>query len=128
MPVEPRATQGVCDTTSVMKFGGSSFSTQEQFAPVCRWLQCRLDTSGPRHRIVCVVSAPSGLTEQYRDTLQALNPIPSDRLIDAGLPLADSLGAVLFAAALQAHGIGATVTLGNQIGLRTDTNTPAPDC
>ncbi|WP_162574122.1 amino acid kinase family protein [Variovorax sp. PBL-H6] len=110
------------DRTSVMKFDGSSFETRERFGPVCQWLRRRLDQGGPRHRIVCVVSAPSGLTEQFRDTLLALNQTPSDRLIDAGLPLADSLGAVLFAAALQAHGISATVAMGPQIGLRTDTN------
>jgi hypothetical protein len=120
MPTELQAGPSADDTTSVMKFGGSSFATSEHFGPVCQWLRCRLDEGGPRHHIVCVVSAPSGLTEQYRDTLLALNRTPSDRLIDAGLPLADSLGAVLFAAALQAHGIRATVALGNQIGLRTD--------
>ncbi len=110
------------DTPSVMKFGGSSFATQAHFGPVCGWMRRRLWQRGPRHRIVCVVSAPSGLTEQYRDALVALNPTSTDRLVDAGLPLADSLGAVLVAAALQAHGVSATVTLGNQIGLRTDTN------
>lgn len=105
-----------------MKFDDSSFATREHFGPVCQWLRRRLNEGGPRHRIVCVVSAPPGLTEQYRDTLLALNESPSDRLVDAGLPLADSLGAVLFAAALQAHGIKATVAMGNQIGLRSDTN------
>ncbi|VTU29404.1 Aspartokinase [Variovorax sp. PBS-H4] len=113
---------GACDSTSVMMFDGSSFATREHFGPVCEWLRRRLDEGGPRHRILCVVSAPSGLTEQYHDTLLALNQAPSDRLVDAGLPLADSMGAVLFAAALEAHGIRATVALGNQIGLRTDTN------
>ncbi|MGK6307475.1 amino acid kinase family protein [Variovorax sp. DT-64] len=103
-----------------MKFDGSSFATREHFGPVCQWLRRRLDEGGPRHRIVCVVSAPSGLADQYRDTLLALNQRPSDRLVDAAMPLADSLGAVLFAAALQAHGISATVAMGNQIGLRTD--------
>lgn len=110
------------DNISVMKFGGSSFATAAQIAPVCRWITEQLQQRGPQHRVICVVSAPSGLTEQYRDTLLALNPTPSPRLIDAALPLADSLGAVLVAAALQAQGVQATVTLGNQIGLRTDDN------
>lgn len=110
------------NSVSVMKFGGSSFATMEQFAPVCAWIARRLATQEPGHRIVCVVSAPSGLTEQYRSTLLAINPIPSDRLIDAALPLADSLGSVLLAAALEGAGMRATVALGNQIGLRTDRN------
>jgi aspartate kinase len=110
------------DTPSVMKFGGSSFATQAHFGPVCEWIADRLRQRGARHRIVCVVSAPSGLTEQYRDTILSLNPTPPDRLIDAGLPLADSLGAVLTAAALQARGVAATALLGGQIGLRTDRN------
>jgi aspartate kinase len=117
---EPQARPAAGDRTDVMKFDGSSFATREHFGPVCQWLRRRLDERGPRHRIVCVVSAPSGLPEQYRDTLLALNQTPSDRLVDAAMPLADSLGAVLFAAALQAHGISATVAMGNQIGLRTD--------
>lgn len=110
------------DTPSVMKFGGSSFATQARIEAVCQWIGQRLEERGRDHRVVCVVSAPSGLTEQYRETLLKLNPTPSDRLIDAGLPLADSLGAVLVAAALQAQALSATVTLGNQIGLRTDRN------
>jgi len=110
------------NTVSVMKFGGSSFATPAHFAPVCGWISQRLKREGSRHRIVCVVSAPAGLTEQYRDALLALNPAPSARLIDASLPLADSLGAALVASALQAQGVRATVALGNQIGLRTDTN------
>ena len=107
---------------SVMKFGGSSFATRAQIVGVCEYLHARLADRGPQHRIVCVVSAPSGLTEQYRDTLLALNPTPSDRLIDAGLPLADSVGSVMVAGALQALGVGATVAHGSQIGLRTDRN------
>lgn len=110
------------DTISVIKFGGSSFATADHVAAVCRWIAQQLQQQGPQQRLVCVVSAPSGLTEQYRGTLLALHTTPSARLIDAGLPLADSLGAVLVAAALQAEGVSATVTLGNQIGLRTDTN------
>lgn len=120
-PTDLLARPSAGDRTRVMKFDGSSFATSEHFGPVCQWLRRCLDEGGPRPRIVCVVSAPSGLAEQYRDTLLALNRTPSDRLVDAGLPLADSLGAVLFAAALQAHGIRATVAMGNQIGLRTDT-------
>jgi aspartate kinase len=107
---------------SVVKFGGSSFATPAHFAPVCRWIEQRLQERGPEHRVVCVVSAPTGLTEQYREMLLAQNANPSDRLIDAALPLADSLGATLVAAALQAQGVSATVTLGSEIGLRTDTN------
>jgi aspartate kinase len=122
LTAEPRTWPGAGDRTNVMKFDGSSFATREHFGPVCQWVRHRLDEGGPRHRIVCVVSAPSGLAEQYRDTLLALNQKPSDRLVDAALPLADSLGAVLFAAALQSHGVGATVAMGNQIGLRTDTS------
>jgi aspartate kinase len=113
---------GVPDSLSVMKFGGSSFATRAQIAGVCEYIRTRLADQGPQHRIICVVSAPSGLTEQYRDTLLALNPTPSDRLIDAGLPLADSVGSVMVAGALQALGVGATVAHGSQIGLRTDRN------
>lgn len=103
---------------SVMKFGGSSFATPARFEPV---VDC-LATQAKQQRVVCVVSAPSGLTERYRDTLLSFNAAPSDRLVDAGLPLADSLGAVLVAGALQARGLSATVALGNQTGLRTDRN------
>ncbi|MBA3772074.1 MAG: aspartate kinase [Ramlibacter sp.] len=107
---------------SVMKFGGSSFASQAHFVPICQWIHRHLRELEGDHRVICIVSAPSGLTEKYRETLLALNPMPTSRLIDAGLPLADSLGAVFVAAALQAAGVSATVALGNQIGLRTDRN------
>ncbi|VTU22735.1 amino acid kinase family protein [Variovorax sp. RA8] len=71
MPTELQARASAGDRTSVMKFDGSSFATREHFGPVCQWLRRRLDEGGPRHRIVCVVSAPSGSAEQYRDTLLA---------------------------------------------------------
>ena len=106
---------------SVMKFGGSSFTAAAGFAAVCEWIDAQLAARGTAHRIVCVVSAPTGATERHRETLLALNTAPSDRLIDAALPLADSLGAAQVAAALQARGVAATVALGSQIGLRTDT-------
>lgn len=106
---------------SVMKFGGSSFAAVAGFAAVCEWVDAQLAARGTAHRIVCVVSAPTGATERHRDALLALNAAPSDRLIDAALPLADSLGAAQVAAALQARGVAATVALGSQIGLRTDT-------
>lgn len=122
MPTGLQAQPSAGGRTSVMKFGSSSFATPEHFGPVCQWLRRRLDEGGPCHRIVCVVSAPSGPIEQYRDTLLALSQTPSDHLVDAGLPQADSLRAVLLATALQAHGISATVAMGNQVGLRTDTH------
>ncbi|WP_250465948.1 MULTISPECIES: hypothetical protein [unclassified Caballeronia] len=107
---------------SVMKFGGSSFSDQARMHFVCQWLRQELQHRSPAHRVIFVVSAPTGLTEQYRSTLLGLNDNPSDRLIDAGLPLADSIGAVMVASALQAAGVNATVSLGSQIGIRTDLN------
>ncbi|WP_156516574.1 aspartate kinase [Paraburkholderia caribensis] len=110
------------ETPSVMKFGGSSFATTAHLKEVCDWLEKQVRHRGSHHRIVCVVSAPSGLTEQYRETLLSINPTPTDRLIDAGLPLADSLGAVLVAAQLQQLGLRANVVLGNQVGIRTDRN------
>ncbi|MCY7314868.1 MAG: hypothetical protein LH480_04420 [Rubrivivax sp.] len=102
----------------VMKFGGSSFADTSRFGPVVQWIAERAQEAP----VVCVVSAPSGLTERYRDALLGFHAAPTDALIDAVLPLADSVGAGLLAAALQAVGIGTAVALGNQTGLRTDTN------
>lgn len=71
MPTELQARASARDRTSVMKFDASSFATREHFGPVSRWLRRRLDEGGPRHRIVCVVGAPSEQTEQHCDTLLA---------------------------------------------------------
>lgn len=103
---------------SVVKFGGSSFATPERFGPVVEWVAA-LAAQRP---VVCVVSAPSGSTERFRDELLSFNAAPTDRLVDAGLPLADSFGAVLVASALQAGGLNTAVALGNQTGLRSDRN------
>ncbi len=119
--MDPSSSDPMVTHVSVMKFGGSSFAEMVGFASVCEWLAAQLGTRGSAHRIVCVVSAPTGATERHREALLSLNTAPSDRLIDAALPLADSLGAAQVAAALQARGVRATVALGSQIGLRTDT-------
>jgi aspartate kinase len=102
----------------VMKFGGSSFADASRFGPVVRWIVERAKETP----VVCVVSAPSGLTERYRETLLEFNAKPSDALVDALLPLADSVGACLLAAALQANGLQAAAAPGRLTGLRTDAN------
>jgi aspartate kinase len=109
MTVEPR----------VLKFGGSSFAGDDQLRRVSRYLQ-RLVEQGDK--VVLVVSALPGATEELRRHCLRLNPAPSGATIDSLIPLADTIGAALVRAALEAERVLVTTLYGSQLGMLTDSN------
>ena len=109
MAVEPR----------VLKFGGSSFAGEDQFRRVSRYLQ-RCVAQGDK--LVVVVSALPGATEELRQHGLRLNPAPSGATIDSLIPLADTIGAALVRAALEAEQLRVTTLYGAQLGMLTDAN------
>jgi aspartate kinase len=105
-------------TPSVIKFGGSSFATPERYPALAADIAVRARTEP----MVVVVSAPPGLTEDWRTRLHAVNAAPSDETIAGLLPRADTVGAYLLRAAFDAIGANSRVLTGPELGIRTDSN------
>ncbi|KZL20172.1 Aspartokinase [Pseudovibrio sp. Ad37] len=70
--------------------------------------------------MVVVVSAPPKLTESWRVLLDGVNENPSQQTIGGLLPRADTVGAYLLAAALDAIDEPARVITADLLGIRTD--------
>lgn len=103
----------------VLKFGGSSFATEEHFQRVASHVRERLAGGG---KVALVVSGLPGSTEELRARCLALNPTPSGEALDGLIPLADTVGAALVRASLERYGVRATTLYGFQLGLLTDSN------
>lgn len=103
----------------VMKFGGSSFATDQHFQRVAEYMKAR---TADGSRVALVVSGLPGATEELRAKCLALNPAPSGETIDALIPLADTIGAAYARAAIERQGVRVTTLYGFQLGLLTDSN------
>jgi aspartate kinase len=103
----------------VLKFGGSSFSSDERFDHVSRYLAKRVAQG---EKLVVVVSALPGATEELRQHCLRLAPAPSGATIDCLIPLADTIGAGLVRAALEHKRLYVTTLYGSQLGMLTDAN------
>ncbi|MBX7147053.1 MAG: aspartate kinase [Alphaproteobacteria bacterium] len=104
----------------VLKFGGSTFTDTEDFFKIAYFLRNRLQTDSKK--LVVVVSAMSGLTEQMRELALSVNPNISPEAVDSFLPLADTMGANLLRIALEACGVSVSVLTGYQINILTDSH------
>ncbi len=103
------------------KFGGSSFKVRQDYRRLARRYR-ELLRKDPSARWVVVVSAFPGLTEEFRGMAHEVNPHPTFESIDALLPMADAISAVLLRHACDAEGVAATTLLGHQHGITTDAN------
>ncbi|MEZ5647931.1 MAG: aspartate kinase [Alphaproteobacteria bacterium] len=104
---------------SVLKFGGSSFAPTSRYGEIASELARRVAKG---ERLVVVVSAPPGLTENWRTQLLSINAHPSDEILGGLLPRADTVGAYFLSAALESKGITSRVLTGNEVGIQTDSN------
>lgn len=104
-------------TPNVIKFGGSSFGRPEGFHQVARYAA---DLHDQGEDMVIVVSAPPKLTESWRALLAGVNENPSQKTIGGLLPRADTVGAYLLAAALDAIDVPARVMTADLLGIKTD--------
>lgn len=103
----------------VMKFGGSSFATDQHFQRVAEYIKER---TADGSRVALVVSGLPGATEELRAKCLALNPTPSGETIDSLIPLADTIGAAYARAAIERQGVAVTTLYFSQLGLLTDSN------
>jgi aspartate kinase len=103
----------------VMKFGGSSFASDEHFHRVASYIRDRVAAG---NKVALVVSGLPGATEALRAKCLSINPSPSGETIDCLIPLADTIGAAYTRAALERQDVKVTTLYGFQLGLLTDSN------
>src|SRR3954451_20739620 len=101
----------------VQKYGGSSVATVERIAAVAERVRARRATG---HRLVVVVSAMGGPTDDLIPLARALHPEARGRELDLLLSTGEVVSCSLLALALQARGVPACALTGGQAGILTD--------
>ncbi|APO70362.1 aspartate/glutamate/uridylate kinase protein (plasmid) [Rhizobium gallicum] len=105
-------------SVTVLKFGGSSFLHLEDFGRVARHLAERL--SAGENKIVVVVSAMSGTTDDLKAGMLDVNKQPKPSNLDAALATGEMLSACLLEAALSGLGIPVLSLNGYSLGIRSN--------
>src|SRR5919204_3905284 len=103
----------------VQKYGGTSVGTSERIGKVARRI---LETQRKGCRVVAVVSAMAGVTDQLIKLAKAVSPHPTERELDLLLATGEQAAAALTAMAVNALGGTAISLTGPQAGILTDRN------
>src|SRR5512145_2850447 len=106
----------------VMKIGGSVLTALPAFGVTAAALARSMRTAswGPterRGRLVVVVSAEAGVTDQLLDTANAITPDPDQAAVDLLLSTGELRSVALLVLALQRHGVRAVAANVHQTGL-----------
>ncbi len=102
----------------VQKYGGSSVKDVDRIQNVARRIKETVDAG---HRVVVVVSARGGVTNELIARARAINPQPEDREMDMLLSVGEQETIALTAMALHALDQPAVSRTGPQAGFKTDT-------
>ncbi|MES0056633.1 MULTISPECIES: uridylate kinase [unclassified Mesorhizobium] len=105
---------------TVLKFGGSSFSHPRDYGRVARHIADRL--AAGEKKIVTVVSAMSGITDELKDVMLKVNNQASPSNLDSALATGEMLSACLLEAAVSRLGIPVTSLNGYSLGIRTNSD------
>src|SRR5438105_6838313 len=103
----------------VQKYGGTSVGSPER---ICHVAQRILETHRQGCRVVAVVSAMAGVTDEFRRLAHAVAPQPPKRELDNLLATGEQAAAALTAMAVNALGGTAISLTGSQAGILTDRN------
>jgi aspartate kinase len=103
----------------VQKYGGTSVGTPERICKVARRI---LETQRKGCRVVAVVSAMAGVTDQLIKLAKAVSPKPTERELDLLLATGECAASALTAMAINALGGTAISLTGAQAGILTDHN------
>src|SRR6476469_10869180 len=103
----------------VQKYGGTSVGTPERISHVAQRI---LDTQRQGCRVVAVVSAMAGVTDDLLRLGHAVAPHPTKRELDILLSTGEQAAAALTAMAVNALGGTAISLTGAQAGILTDYN------
>jgi aspartate kinase len=101
----------------VQKYGGTSVATPERICNVARRI---LETQRKGCRVVAVVSAMAGVTDQLIKLAKAVSPHPTERELDLLLATGECAASALTAMAVNALGGTAISLTGAQAGILTD--------
>ncbi|MEI9414192.1 aspartate kinase [Mesorhizobium sp. Cs1321R2N1] len=104
--------------TTVLKFGGSSLLSPEDYGRVAAHIADRLIAG--ETKIVAVVSAMSGTTGNLNALMSDVNKEASSSNLDAALATGETLSACLMEAAVGRLGIPVISLNGYSLGIRTD--------
>lgn len=102
----------------VQKYGGSSVADADKIENVARRIAATKDKG---NRLVVVVSAMGGTTDELVDLAYRLNDQPPAREFDILLSTGEIVSSTLLAMALEAMGYKAVSLSGAQAGIKTDT-------
>ena len=103
----------------VQKYGGTSVGTVERIKNVAAKVKSQWSQG---HRIVVVVSARSGVTNELMSRAKALSHLPEEREMDVLLAVGEQETIALTVMALHAIGVPAVSRTGAQAGIFTDGN------
>src|SRR5262252_2188265 len=103
----------------VQKYGGTSVGTPER---ICHVAQRILDTQRQGCRVVAVVSAMAGVTDELLRLGNAVSPQPTKRELDILLSTGERAAAALTAMAVNRLGGTAISLTGAEAGILTDRN------
>src|SRR3954467_5196900 len=101
----------------VQKYGGSSVGDPERIMNVARRV---VATQEAGNKVVCVVSAMSGVTDNLIKLARAVAPSPTEREMDVLLATGEQTTIALTAMAINAIGKKAVSLTGAQAGIITD--------
>jgi aspartate kinase len=101
----------------VQKYGGTSVGTPERIINVARRV---IATQEAGNRVVCVVSAMSGVTDSLIQLARGVSPNPPEREMDVLLATGEQTTIALTAMAIHALGKKAVSLTGAQAGIITD--------
>ena len=103
----------------VQKYGGTSVGTPERIRNVARRL---VETQREGCRVVAVVSAMAGVTDELVKLAREISPHPTERELDILLATGEHAAVALTAMAINALGGRAISLTGPQAGILTDRN------
>lgn len=103
----------------VQKYGGTSVGTVERIKNVAAKVKSQWSQG---HRLVVVVSARSGVTNELVSRAKALSHLPEEREMDVLLAVGEQETIALTVMALHAIGVPAVSRTGAQAGIFTDGN------
>jgi len=101
----------------VLKLGGSVLSNQESYGHAARFLVRRLHQCS-RERLLVVVSAQYGHTEELEILARSVTDLPSRRTLDLLWPIGEIRSVALLALHLEALGIAVVGLNAHETGLR----------
>src|SRR5438067_5346924 len=105
----------------VQKYGGTSVGTPERICNVARRI---LETQRKGCRVVAVISAMAGVTDELLKLAKTVSPQPTKRELDILLATGEHASTALTAMAVNALGGTAMSLTGPQAGILTDRITP----